>query len=138
MVSRLGTLGRITWRDLARKQGGDLPEPVAAPCGNGSVQVEWSIGRRRLEVVVPNAGLVATFATLLLMFVLQRAQNKDFRAVHIKLDELVAAIEGARPHFIHAEDRTEAELERLRKMVEPAVDPEASSSTSSGSLDRAR
>lgn len=43
------------WREFARQSGEILPSPFAAPCGNGSIQVEWSIGRRNLEIEVPAA-----------------------------------------------------------------------------------
>lgn len=63
------------------------------------------------------AGVGGMLVTFVLMSLLQRAQNKDLRAVHLKLDELLHAVRGARGRLIRAEDRTEEEIERLRAEV---------------------
>src|SRR5262249_16874229 len=54
-----------------------------------------------------------TIITFLMVFLIQRAQNKDSRAIHLKLNELVAAVEGASNRLINAETLTEAELKTL-------------------------
>jgi low affinity Fe/Cu permease len=54
-----------------------------------------------------------TIVTFLMVFLIQRAQNKDSRAVHLKLNELVAAIEGASNRLVNVEDLTEEELKTL-------------------------
>ncbi len=82
----------------------------ACVIGSGAI-LGWSEPWFRVAGV---GGMLVTFA---LMSLLQRAQNKDFRAVHVKLDELLHAVQGARGRLIHAEDRTEAEIERLRVEV---------------------
>ncbi len=63
--------------------------------------------------LVINTG--TTIVTFLMVFLIQRSQNKDSRAVHLKLNELVAALNGASNRLIDAEDLTEAELAILRK-----------------------
>jgi len=67
---------------------------------------------------------LTTIITFLMVFLIQRAQNKDSRAVHLKLNELVAAVEGASNRLINAEAFTEEELKTLtahyRKLVELA------------------
>ena len=55
-----------------------------------------------------------TIVTFLMVFLIQRAQNKDSLAVQLKLNELVAAIEGASNRLIAAEDLSEAELRILQ------------------------
>ena len=56
-----------------------------------------------------------TIVTFLMVFLIQRAQNKDALAVQLKLNELVAAIEGASNRLISVEDLSEKELEVLHQ-----------------------
>lgn len=56
---------------------------------------------------------LTTIVTFLMVFLIQRAQNKDSRAIHLKLNELVAATEGASNRLINAENLTEDELRVL-------------------------
>jgi low affinity Fe/Cu permease len=63
--------------------------------------------------LVINTG--TTIITFLMVFLIQRAQNKDTQAVHLKLNEIVAAIEGASNRLIDVEDLSEEELRVLRK-----------------------
>src|SRR5207249_7013711 len=62
--------------------------------------------------LVINTG--TTIVTFLMVFLIQRAQNKDSRAIELKLNELIAAIEGASNRLIAVEDLSEKELEALR------------------------
>ena len=50
-----------------------------------------------------------------MVFLIQRAQNKDSLALHLKLNEIVAAIQGASNRLIDVEDLTEEEVETLHK-----------------------
>jgi low affinity Fe/Cu permease len=63
--------------------------------------------------LVINTG--TTIVTFLMVFLIQRAQNKDSLAVQLKLNELVAAMEGASNRLISVEDLSEEELEILHK-----------------------
>jgi len=45
--------------------------------------------------------------------VIQHAQNKDMRALHLKLNEIIAATEGASNRLIDVEDLTDRELDHL-------------------------
>jgi low affinity Fe/Cu permease len=56
-----------------------------------------------------------TIVTFLMVFLIQRAQNKDTRAVHLKLNELVAALQGASNRLIDVEALSEEELQILHK-----------------------
>lgn len=56
-----------------------------------------------------------TIVTFLMVFLIQRTQNKDSRALQLKLNELVAALEGASNRLIDIEDLSEAELNVLHK-----------------------
>jgi low affinity Fe/Cu permease len=63
--------------------------------------------------LVINTG--TTIVTFLMVFLIQRAQNKDSAAIHLKLNELVAATPGASNRLISAEELTEEEVQYLRK-----------------------
>jgi low affinity Fe/Cu permease len=63
--------------------------------------------------LVINTG--TTIVTFLMVFLIQNTQNRDTRALHLKLDELLRALPEAREQeFIDLEDRTEQELEEER------------------------
>ena len=54
-----------------------------------------------------------TIVTFLMVFLIQRSQNKEALAVQLKLNEIVAAIEGASNRLISVEDLSEEDLEIL-------------------------
>jgi low affinity Fe/Cu permease len=62
--------------------------------------------------LVVNTG--TTIVTFLMVFLIQRTQNKDALAIHLKLNELVAAVQGASNRLIDVEALTEKELVTLR------------------------
>jgi low affinity Fe/Cu permease len=61
--------------------------------------------------LVINTG--TTIVTFLMVFLIQRAQNKDARAIHLKLNELIAVTEGASNRLIDVEALSEQELTTL-------------------------
>jgi low affinity Fe/Cu permease len=61
--------------------------------------------------LVINTG--TTIVTFLMVFLIQRTQNKDSLAIHLKLNEIVAAFEGASNRLIDVESLTEHELDIL-------------------------
>jgi low affinity Fe/Cu permease len=63
--------------------------------------------------LVINTG--TTIVTFLMVFLIQRAQNKDNEAIHLKLNELVAAVRGASNRLIDLEEWSEEELDELQK-----------------------
>jgi len=63
--------------------------------------------------LVINTG--TTIITFLMVFLIQRAQNKDSLALHLKLNELVAAMQGASNRLIDVEALTEKELATLHR-----------------------
>jgi low affinity Fe/Cu permease len=72
--------------------------------------------------LVINTG--TTIVTFLMVFLIQRSQNKDALAIHLKLNEIVAALEGASNRLIDVEDLTEDEIKTLhahyQKLIELA------------------
>ena len=73
--------------------------------------------------LVINTG--TTIVTFLMVFLIQRSQNKDSTAVHLKLNELVAAVQGASNRLINVEDLSEQDEAVLKrhygKLVELAL-----------------
>jgi low affinity Fe/Cu permease len=63
--------------------------------------------------LVINTG--TTIVTFLMVFLIQRAQNKESKAVQLKLNEIVAAIEGASNRLIDVESLSEEDIDVLRK-----------------------
>jgi low affinity Fe/Cu permease len=63
--------------------------------------------------LVINTG--TTIVTFLMVFLIQRAQNKDSRAMQLKLNEIVAAVEGASNRLINVEDLSEEEIRVLAR-----------------------
>jgi low affinity Fe/Cu permease len=61
------------------------------------------------------ANTFTTLVTFLMVFLIQRTQNKDSMALQLKLNELVAAIEGASNRLIDIEDLSEKELQVLHR-----------------------
>jgi low affinity Fe/Cu permease len=62
--------------------------------------------------LVINTG--TTIVTFLMVFLIQRSQNKDSLAIQLKLNELVAAVEGASNRLIGVEDLSEDEVRVLK------------------------
>jgi len=69
--------------------------------------------------LVINTG--TTIITFLMVFLIQRSQNKDSRAVHLKLNEIVAALHGASNRLINVEDLTETEIRLLHEHYQRLV-----------------
>ena len=64
------------------------------------------------QLVVNTATTVFTY---LAVFLIQNTQNRDAKAMHVKLDELISSIEGARNRLVNLENLSDEELERLHK-----------------------
>jgi low affinity Fe/Cu permease len=63
--------------------------------------------------LVINTG--TTIVTFLMVFLIQRSQNKDALAIHLKLNEIVAAMKGASNRLIDAEELSEQDLRTLER-----------------------
>ncbi len=66
--------------------------------------------------LVINTG--TTIVTFLMVFLIQNTQNRDARAIHLKLDELIRSVHAAHNDMINVEKLSEAELEILAKRYE--------------------
>jgi low affinity Fe/Cu permease len=68
--------------------------------------------------LVVNSG--TTVITFLMVFLIQNTQNRDARAIHLKLDELLRATPKARKEFMEAEEEDLDEIEREKAIVNEA------------------
>jgi low affinity Fe/Cu permease len=59
-----------------------------------------------------------TIITFLMVFLIQNTQNRDAKAINLKLDELLRAVKGARTGLVGLEDRTEDQLGDLTREFE--------------------
>ena len=63
--------------------------------------------------LVINTG--TTIVTFLMVFLIQNTQNRDSKALHLKIDELIRAVEEARTGLVDLEDLSDAELDKLER-----------------------
>jgi low affinity Fe/Cu permease len=54
-----------------------------------------------------------TILTFLMVFLIQNTQNRDAKAIHLKLDELIRAVKAARTKLVDLEEMSDAELDKL-------------------------
>jgi low affinity Fe/Cu permease len=66
--------------------------------------------------LVINTG--TTIVTFLMVFLIQNTQNRDARAINLKLNELIHAIDKARNQMIDIENLTDLELDELQARYE--------------------
>ena len=59
-----------------------------------------------------------TIVTFLMVFLIQNTQNRDAKAAHLKLDEIIRAVEGARNELIDLEKLADEDLTTLEKQFE--------------------
>jgi len=50
-----------------------------------------------------------------MVVLIQNTPNRDAKAIHLKLDELIRGVKGARTHLVELEELSDEELERLQK-----------------------
>lgn len=55
-----------------------------------------------------------TIVTFLMVFLIQNTQNRDAKAIHLKLDELIHAVKGARNNLINLENLSEEEIAQIQ------------------------
>ena len=64
------------------------------------------------QLIINTATTVITF---LMVFLIQNTQNRDAKAMHLKLDELIRAIKDARDELVDLEDLSDEELKKLEE-----------------------
>jgi low affinity Fe/Cu permease len=78
-----------------------------------------------------------TIVTFLMVFLIQNTQNRDAKAIHLKLDELIKGVSGARTEMVNLEELSDEDLEKMhqefRALHERASQALANRQTKSGS-----
>jgi low affinity Fe/Cu permease len=64
------------------------------------------------QLIINTATTVITF---LMVFLIQNTQNRDAKAVHLKLDEIIRALKGARNQLVDLEDLSDEDLKKLEE-----------------------
>src|SRR5438094_6873641 len=64
------------------------------------------------QLVINTATTIVTF---LMVFLIQNTQNRDAKAVHLKLDEVIRALKGARNQLVDLENLSDEELKKLEE-----------------------
>jgi len=59
-----------------------------------------------------------TIVTFLMVFLIQNTQNRDAKAMHLKLDEIIRAIKGARNELVDLEKLSDEDLDKIEKQFE--------------------
>jgi low affinity Fe/Cu permease len=59
-----------------------------------------------------------TIVTFLMVFLIQNTQNRDSKAVNLKLDEVIRAVKGARNQLVDLEDLSDEDLKNLEKQFQ--------------------
>jgi low affinity Fe/Cu permease len=59
-----------------------------------------------------------TIVTFLMVFLIQNTQNRDSKALHLKLDEVIRALKGARNQLVDLEKLSDEDLNKLEKQFE--------------------
>ena len=111
----------VTWREHFRKFAHGTSQFAGSPwvfllaC---LVIVGWAVTGPMFHYsntwqLVINTG--TTIVTFLMVFLIQNTQNRDTRAVHLKLDELIRALKGARNKLVNLEEMSDEDLDRLQE-----------------------
>ncbi|MDX6612887.1 MAG: hypothetical protein QOD75_2073 [Blastocatellia bacterium] len=79
--------------------------------------------------LVINTG--TTIVTFLMVFLIQNTQNRDAKAFHLKLDELIKGVTGARTELVDLENLSDEELEELHEQFKKIHDHESHKNTRS-------
>jgi len=107
--------------DLFRKFAHKTSEIVGSPwafIAAVTIIIAWVVsgpifGFSDTWQLVINTG--TTIITFLIVFLIQNTQNRDAKAIHLKLDELIRSIQGARNRLVDLEDLTDEELKQLQE-----------------------
>ena len=67
------------------------------------------------QLIINTATTVVTF---LMVFLIQNTQNRDAKAMHLKLDELIRAVKGARNQLVDLENLSDDDLKKLEQQFQ--------------------
>ena len=108
---------RDAFRVFARQTSAILGSAWAF-CGAILIIVVWALTGPTFHFsdtwqLIINTG--TTIVTFLMVFLIQNTQNRDAKAVHLKLDELIRALKGARNKLVDLEELSDDELNSLEQ-----------------------
>jgi low affinity Fe/Cu permease len=111
---------RSTFSDVARTCANALGSPWAFLLASASVVI-WALcgpaaGYSEAWQLIINTG--TTIITFLMVFLIQNTQNRDSRAIHLKLDELIRSKQAANNIFIDLENCSDQEVEEAAQQFE--------------------
>lgn len=94
--------------------------PYAFVVAVAAIIIWWSLGKTfnysdTWQLVINTATTIITF---LMVFLIQNTQNRDAKAIHLKLDELLRAMKTADTSLVNLEEFTDDELEEIHKHFE--------------------
>jgi low affinity Fe/Cu permease len=102
---------------FAQKISGIVGSPAAFIAAIGIIIVWASYGPSfqfsEIWHLLINTG--TTITTFLIVFLIQNTQNRDAKAIHLKLDELLRAVKPARDRFMDLEELSDVELDKLQQ-----------------------
>ena len=110
-------------------------------CGAVLVIVVWLITGPTFhfsdtwQLIINTATTVVTF---LMVFLIQNTQNRDAKAMHLKLDELIRALKGARNQLVDLENLSDEDLKKLEEQFRRLRKQSESSQTRSDNGESAR
>jgi low affinity Fe/Cu permease len=108
---------REFFRKFAHKTSEVVGSPAAFMAAVG-VLILWALSGLFFHFsdtwqLIINTG--TTIVTFLIVFLIQNTQNRDAKAIHLKLDELIKSIRGARNQMVDLEDMSDEEIEQFQK-----------------------
>lgn len=124
------------FRKFSSKVSNAVGSPYAFFISIGIVIIWWTtgpiFGYSDTWQLVINTG--TTIVTFLMVFLIQNTQNRDSRAIHLKLDELIRSMRSARNKLVNIEDLPDEVLESIhtefKKLNEKVHTPTAKPSPS--------
>jgi low affinity Fe/Cu permease len=113
-----------TFSEIARQASSVLGTPAAfaAAC---AVVILWVVtgpvfGYSDTWQLIINTG--TTIVTFLMIFLVQHTQNRDSRALHLKMDELLRSMTAARNRLINLENCTDDEIDQIERQFKALKD----------------
>ena len=117
----------LKFSDVARRASCVLGTPSAFAAA-AAVVVLWAVtgplfGYSDTWQLVINTG--TTIVTFLMVFLVQHTQNRDARALHLKMDELLRSVELARNRLINLENCSDEEINQIERQFRALKNREA-------------
>jgi low affinity Fe/Cu permease len=111
----------MTFREVFRKFSHCTAEAVGTPLAFGLAILSillWLLSGHLFHYsdtwqLVINTG--TTIVTFLMVFLIQNSQNRDSKAIHLKLNELLRGVKGARTELVDLESMSDEELEIMQR-----------------------